>query len=209
MAMPIIPTKGNLIAAKRSLALCKLGYDLMDRKRNVLTRELMQLVEQAKTLRDSIQSIYVESYAMLQSANITLGVIEPFANCVPIDHNITVNTRTVMGVEIPTVTHIPNDPPIPYGFLNTNIELDIAYTTFCKVRDITLQLAAVDNGVYRLAGAIAATQKRANALKNILIPRYAETIRMISDHLEEKEREEFTRMKMIKTRKNFAGEKST
>ncbi|MDD5948055.1 MAG: V-type ATP synthase subunit D [Oscillospiraceae bacterium] len=203
MAMPIIPTKGNLMAAKRSLALCKLGYDLMDRKRNVLTRELMQLVEQAKSLRDSIQNIYVEAYAMLQNANITLGVIEPFANCVPIDHNITIHTRTVMGVEIPTVEHTPDDPLIPYGFFNTNIELDIAYTAFCKVRDITLQLASVDNGVYRLAGAIAATQKRANALKNILIPRYTETIRIISDHLEEKEREEFTRMKMIKTRKNL------
>ncbi len=203
MAMQIIPTKGNLIAAKRSLALCKLGYDLMDRKRNVLTRELMQLVEQAKSLRGSIQSIYVEAYAMLQSANITLGVIEQFANCVPIDHSIAVKTRTVMGVEIPTVEHTPDDPLIPYGFFSTNIELDIAYAAFCKVRDITLQLAAVDNGVYRLAGAIAATQKRANALKNILIPRYTETIRIISDHLEEKEREEFTRMKMIKTRKNL------
>lgn len=203
MATPIIPTKGNLIAAKHSLALCKLGYDLMDRKRNVLTRELMQLVEQAKSLRGSIQQIYVEAYAMLQSANITLGVIDPYANMVPVDHSVRVNTRSVMGVEIPTVEHSPKDPLIPYGFLSTNIELDTAYAAFCKVRDITLQLAAVDNGVYRLAGAIAATQKRANALKNILIPRYTETIRMISDHLEEKEREEFTRMKMIKTKKNL------
>lgn len=203
MANPIIPTKGNLMAAKRSLALCKLGYDLMDRKRNVLTRELMQLVEQAKTLRGSIQQTYVEAYAMLQNANITLGMVERFANAVPINDSVTVTGKSVMGVEIPAVAHTANDTLIPYGFLNTSIELDTAYAAFCRVRDMTLMLAAVDNGVYRLAGAIAATQRRANALKNILIPRYTETIRVISDHLEEKEREEFTRMKIIKTKANL------
>lgn len=203
MATPIIPTKGNLMAAKRSLALCKLGYDLMDRKRNVLTRELMQLVEQAKALRGSIQQTYVEAYAMLQNANITLGMVDRFANAVPIDNGVTVTTRSVMGVEVPSVQHTVNDPLIPYGFLNTSIELDTAYAAFCRVRDMTLVLAAVDNGVYRLAGAIAATQRRANALKNILIPRYTETIRVISDHLEEKEREEFTRMKIIKAKTNL------
>lgn len=191
------------MAAKRSLALAKLGYDLMDRKRNVLTRELMQLVEQAKTLRGSIQSTYVEAYSMLQDAHITLGVAERFANTVPIDNGVSVTTRSVMGVEIPSVSHHHTDPLIPYGFLNTSIELDTAYAAFCRVRDMTLMLAAVDNGIYRLAGAIAATQRRANALKNILIPRYTETIRFISDHLEEKEREEFTRMKMIKTKSSL------
>ncbi|MBR6761161.1 MAG: V-type ATP synthase subunit D [Oscillospiraceae bacterium] len=201
MANPIIPTKGNLIAAKRSLALCKLGFDLMDRKRNVLTRELMQLVDQAKALRGSIETIYTDAYAMLQDANITLGVVDHFANAVPIDYSVSLSTRSVMGVEIPKITHTPNDPLIPYGFLNTSIELDSAYAAFCRVRNMTLMLAEVDNGVFRLATAIQKTQRRANALKNILIPRYLETIRVISDSLEEKEREEFTRMKMIKAKK--------
>ena len=62
-------------------------------------------------------------------------------------------------------------------------------------------LAEVDNGVFRLATAIQATQRRANALKNVLIPRYAGIVRTISDALEDKEREEFTRMKIIKATK--------
>jgi len=62
-------------------------------------------------------------------------------------------------------------------------------------------LAEVDNAVYRLANAISKTQKRANALKNVVIPRYTNTIRFINDSLDEKEREEFSRMKVIKASK--------
>ena len=201
MADQVFPTKGNLIAAKRNLALCKLGYDLMDRKRNVLIRELMQLVDRAKELRGSIEKNYEEAYASLQEANITLGVIDRFADAVPTYDAIHLETRSVMGVEIPILKQEGSDPLIPYGFLSTDIQLDKAYTTFCKVRDMTLLLAEVDNGVFRLATAIQATQRRANALKNVLIPRYVEIVRMISDNLEEKEREEFTRMKIIKAQK--------
>ncbi|MBR5371090.1 MAG: V-type ATP synthase subunit D [Oscillospiraceae bacterium] len=202
MANQVFPTKGNLIAAKRQLALSKLGYDLMDRKRNVLIRELMQLVDRAKALRGSIEETYKEAYAKLQEANITLGVVDRFADSVPIDSGTEISTRSVMGVEIPTISHPEGiDPPIPYGFLDTNIQLDQAYAAFCKVRDMTLLLAEVDNGVFRLATAISATQRRANALKNVLIPRYTGIIRMISDALEDKEREEFTRMKIIKATK--------
>jgi V/A-type H+-transporting ATPase subunit D len=107
-----------------------------------------------------------------------------------------------MGVEIPTVLHEDTAAAqIPYGFLDTNVQLDEAYAAFCKVRNMTLMLAEVDNGVFRLATAIQATQRRANALKNVLIPRYTEIIRTISDALEDKEREEFTRMKIIKATK--------
>ena len=35
------PTKGNLILAKNSLTLARQGYELMDKKRNILIRELM------------------------------------------------------------------------------------------------------------------------------------------------------------------------
>ena len=92
MAEQVFPTKGNLIAAKRNLALCKLGYDLMDRKRNVLIRELMQLVDQAKELRGSLEQTYAQAYVCLQEANITLGVVDRFANSVPLDHQMTLET---------------------------------------------------------------------------------------------------------------------
>ena len=42
------PTKGNLILAKNSLKLAHMGYELMDKKRNILIRELMGLIDEAK-----------------------------------------------------------------------------------------------------------------------------------------------------------------
>lgn len=72
MAMPVFPTKGNLINTKKSLSLAKLGYDLMDRKRNILIREMVSLVDQAKSIRGEIEDTYAKAYRALQAANITL-----------------------------------------------------------------------------------------------------------------------------------------
>ena len=69
---------------------------------------------------------------------------------------------------------------------------------------VTVELAEVENSVYRLANAIRKTQKRANALKNIIIPRFDETVKFITEALEEKDREEFSRLKVIKRQKEQA-----
>ena len=123
MAEQIFPTKGNLIKARKTLALCRLGYDLMDRKRNILIREMMQLMDKAKSLRNSIEDTYKEAYAALQDANITLGVIDKIARSVPIEDGITVTYRSVMGVDIPNVTLERREIEVPYGFYYTNSQL--------------------------------------------------------------------------------------
>ena len=75
--------------------------------------------------------------------------------------------------------------------------------------DITAELAEVENSVYRLATAVNKTQKRANALKNIILPRLTSTVKYITDSLEEKEREDFSRLKVIKTQKNASRKENT
>jgi len=73
---------------------------------------------------------------------------------------------------------------------------------FHKVKNLTIVLAETENSVYRLANAIRKAQKRANALQNVVIPEFEENIKYITEALEEKEREEFTRQKVIKTKKD-------
>ena len=194
----VFPTKGNLIAMKRSLALALLGYDLLDRKRNILIRELMALVDKAAELRATIEDTYKQAYSALQLANISLGVITPYAECVPIENGLSLSGRSVMGVELPKVGLEPQELDINYGFLNTTAQLDEAYLAFDKVKRTTVTLAEVENSIYRLSVAIRKTQRRANALQNIIIPRSKATVKYISDSLEEKEREEFSRLKVIK-----------
>ncbi len=202
MAEQIFPTKGHLLKVKKSLQLSQLGYELLDRKRNILIRELMTLIDTAKSLRGSIEDTYKEAYSALQYANITLGVIQSVANSVPIETGIKVSYRSVMGVELPKITMEKRNLKLIYGFERTNYTLDYAYICFDKVKQMTVVLAEVENSIYRLAVAIKKTQSRANALKNIMIPKFQAYVKYISDSLEEKEREEFSRLKVIKSQKN-------
>ncbi len=196
----VSPTKGNLIATKKSLTLAKLGYDLMDRKRNVLIRELMLLMDKVKPLRTEITDTYEEAYLALQQANITLGVVSEIAQAVTIENGVQVVYRSVMGVEIPSVTLELSPIKFEYGFQESNSKLDEATLLFHKAKQMTILLSEVSNAVYRLARAIQKTQKRANALKNIVLPALGSDIKYISESLEEKEREEFTRLKVIKNK---------
>lgn len=196
-------TKGNLINTKKSLALAKVGYDLMDKKRNILIREMMTLIDKANEIQGKIDDKYSEAYQCLQSANITTGFNSARANAIPVENSLHLSYRSVMGVEIPIVTIDCDDSKISldYGMYTTPNVLDDARLKFVQVKKMTAQLAEIENSVYRLAVAIKKTQKRANALKNIMIPSFEASVKFISDSLDEMEREEFSRMKVIKTQK--------
>ena len=107
-----------------------------------------------------------------------------------------------MGVEIPLVESDPSGQNPTYAFYTTKESLDKARIAFEKVKELSIRLSMVENSAYRLAMNIRKTQKRANALKNITIPSYTILVKDISNALEEKEREEFTRLKVIKRNMN-------
>ena len=209
MDLNAVPTKGNLIAAKNSLALAKQGFELMDKKRNILVREIMDLNAKAKDIQDDIDTDenlrlkyrYLD-YTALERANIELGIqnVEIFAFNVPLEHDVKIKSRSIMGTEIPLVTNNESVHNPVYSFYGTTESLDKAKTCFEKVKDLTIRLSMIENSAYRLAYNIKKTQKRANALKNITIPTYEGLVKTISNALEEKEREEFTRLKVIKAR---------
>ena len=201
MALKVVPTKGNLIAMKKSLQLANLGYNLMDQKRNVLIKEMMTLLDDVKLIRDQITSSYQEAYDALQEANISMGLITDIVNSTPEDYGISIAYRSVMGVEIPKIAYDKQPLKMTYDIERSNSKVDYAYNCFYNVKQLTVLLAEVENSVYRLANTIRKTQKRANAVRNISIPRFESTIKVISEALEEKEREEFTRQKVIKEMK--------
>lgn len=199
----INPTKSVLLATKKSLALAEKGYDLLDRKRNILIREIMTMLDDIREIQGQIAENYAAAYQALQNANLTLGICDEIAGTVPVEEGLELDWRSVMGVELPTAKLNPPPARNTYGYFSTNYYLDEAYMKFNEVKMLTVRLAVIEDSVFRLASAIKKTQKRANALKNIVIPRFYETIRYITDELEEKEREEFSRMKIIKS--NYLG----
>lgn len=203
MAATVFATKGNLISTQRSLALAKTGYELMDKKRNILIREMMLLVDKATSIQSEIDKVFSEAYASLIEANLSSGVIQSIAEAVPVENGVRIRTKSVMGVEVPLVTlEEKREETVPYGLMETDAALDNAYSKFERVKELCVTLSEIENSVYRLAIAIKKTQRRANSLKNIVIPRQEATVKFIINTLEEKEREEFSRMKIIKNRKD-------
>ncbi len=197
----IFITKNNLMAQKKSLELAKTGYDLMDKKRNILVREMLTLADKASTIQKDIETAYVQAYSALEKATVTLGDCSVYAECVPVENSVKMRLRSVMGVEIPEISIESNTPHLYYGMNETNSQLDEALLQFERVKALTVELAQIESGVMRLADAIKKTQKRANALSNVMIPKFTSTIKFISDALDEKEREDFTRLKVIKRQK--------
>jgi V/A-type H+-transporting ATPase subunit D len=194
------PTKGNLMLAKNSLMLSKQGYELMDKKRNILIRELMSLIDEARDIQNEIDRTFTFAYQCLQRANIEHGInmVSQLSYTVPIENSIVIQSRSIMGTEIPHVKYNQEQTSPTYSFSSTKESIDKAREAFLKVKELTIKLSMVENAAYRLAANIKKTQKRANALQNITIPMYTNLVKDITNALEEKEREEFTRLKVIK-----------
>lgn len=202
MAVLIAPTKSNLIKAKASLELSNKGFELMDKKRNVLIKEMMSLVDRAKNIQSQIYDTITKAYAHLQYANITSGIknVENIAHSIPKDEEFEVLLKSVMGVDVPMIKYEKTPITPSYGFHSTNPALDAATVCFREVRYMIYELAEIDNSIFKLAKEIQKTQKRTNALQHIQIPRYKEQVKYIQEALEEKEREDFFRLKRVKNK---------
>lgn len=194
------PTKANLIKAKNSLAFSKKGYELLDRKRTVLIREMMTLIDKANELEQIIDTSFAEAYEALKFANITMGTenMEEISLSVEKEQDYDIIFKSVMGVETPIIKASDNKFTTEYGFFRTNPAFDKAVLRFNDIRKVIYDLAEIENSVFKLAMEIKKTQKRANALEKIQIPRYEKTIKYIDEVLEEKEREDFFRLKRVK-----------
>ncbi|MGL4799805.1 MAG: V-type ATP synthase subunit D [Cellulosilyticaceae bacterium] len=200
MAVLVAPTKSNLIKAKASLELSEKGFELLDKKRNVLIREMMELVDKAKNIQGKIYTTIEEAYQALKVVNVTMGIarVEDIAYGIPKDENFEVLLKSIMGVDIPTIRYTKSEVLPTYGFHDTNPALDKATEKFREVRYMIYELAEIDNSVFKLAKEIEKTRKRTNALEHIQIPKYKEQVKYIQEVLEEKEREDFFRLKKIK-----------
>lgn len=204
MSDKLFPTKANLLKVKKTYKLSKDGYELLDKKRNILLRELTALIDESKDIQKEVNDAYEKAYEALKRANMTVGInkVQDIANAIHDKHTIDMTLKSVMGIDIPKIKISEIPVETAYGFSMTNSTLDEAYSNFCRAAYLTVRLAETENSVLVLAQNISKTQKRANALKNIMIPKYLGQIKEIQSYLEEKEREEFFKSKVIKNRKN-------
>ncbi len=203
MAINAAPTKSNLIKAKNSLEFSKKGFELLDKKRTVLIKEMMSLIDKAKEVQERVSTTFKEAYKALEFVNITLGVnnVDEISLSIEKEEEFEILLKSIMGVEIPKVIYEKEKLEPQYGFFRTNPVLDTAIAKFTEVKHLIYELAEIENSVFKLAVEIEKTQKRANALEKIQIPKYTSEIKFIQEVLEEKEREDFFRLKRVKSKK--------
>lgn len=203
MIQNIAPTKSNLLRTKDNLKLSKTGYNLIDKKRTVLIKEMMQQIEKAKEIQSDVKDLFEKAYKVLQEANITMGVrqVQDIALSIDKAEHFDITYKSIMGLDVPTVKYEKQVLRPHYSMYMTGEAIDEAIMIFQKIKMLTYRLAETENTVYKLSIEIKKNQKRANALEKMQIPNLEETVKYISKSLEEKEREDFYRLKKIKKRK--------
>ncbi len=186
---------------REELALAREGFDVLDKKREALTTELLEAARAASTLDAEVRRRFAQAYAALELARLTLGrehLEWASLSAVP-TLEVEVRMEHVMGVSVPVVELQGAPPDIPYGPGDTTVILDEAVTAFRQLLAEIPRLAERKTAVWRVARELQATQRRVNALRQLTIPQFEETIAHIEAALEEREREEAFRLKRLKS----------
>jgi V/A-type H+-transporting ATPase subunit D len=198
----VSPTKSNLIKMKGDLNFARNGYQLLDQKREILVMEVMHMIEDVRRARKDAEEVLSQAYRALRKAMMMMGVNKVSAVSIAVqpDISITIKDRTIMGVVIPIIDITTREKKPYFAPDGTVSAIDEAATLFrTALRRIT-QLTEVEVAVWRLAMELKKTQRRVNALENIFIPQYEETLKFLEENLEEKERESFFQMKRVKAK---------
>ncbi len=197
----VSPTRINLIQTKKTLKLAESGREVLERKRDILIRELRNSIYEAERTREELLATLAKAYSNLQEANIVKGS-ETIANVAlgsSAEANYLIDYKSIMGVTVPTLKFQGElDVKPDYGFASTSVELDKAFKQFYKVLQLIADLARAEGTTFQIANDVRRTQRRVNALNYVLIPRYRDIAKSIELVLEEKDREEFVRTKIIK-----------
>ena len=198
----VAPTKTNLINLRNELKFAKLGYELLDQKRNILIIELLTLVDQAVDFQDRVEKALVEAYRTLEEAVLGMGKLKVLnlASAVNIETNITIRERRVMGVALPIVDTTFDEHAPHYSLEGTSFWIDSSLREFKEALKIMGRLAELKISIIRLANEVRKTIRKVNALEKIAIPDLNDTVKYIQNRLEENERDMFVLMKMVKNR---------
>jgi V/A-type H+-transporting ATPase subunit D len=198
----VAPTRTNLIRIKKDLRFAREGYEILDRKREVLTTELVRVAHEADVLQKEVWKLLETAYRALEKARLTLGSdhVEWAALAANKTVDVHLKLRGIMGVAIPVIEARGEPQKMLYSLSGTNAALDEAAAAFREVLIKTPQLSMLTTTVWRLAGELRKTQRRVNALQHIFIPDYERTVEFIVSSLEEREREEIFRLKWLKTK---------
>ena len=198
----VAPTKTNLLNLKNELKFARLGYELLDQKRNILIIELLNLVDQAVEFQEKVDKALEEAYRTFEEATLSMGKrkVISLASAVNMDTGINIRQRKIMGVALPVVETSFTEKAPYYSPMDTSFWIDSSIDHFKAVLELLGRLAELKISIMRLAQEVRKTIRKVNALEKIAIPDLKDTVEYISNRLEENERDMFMLMKQVKNR---------
>lgn len=208
MAQDIIegvnPTRMELLTLKDRTKLAVKGHGLLKEKRDALIKEFFDILDRVKGIREKAEKSLKEANDALIEAQIAMGdlAVKKASLSVKESIDVDINSRSIMGVSVPVTEVRMEDRSIVergYGLADTTIQLDKAAEKFEESVKFLIELGEVEKTIFLLAEEIEATKRRVNALEHIMIPRFQNTEKYIDMRLQEMERENFVRLKMIRS----------
>jgi len=197
----VTATKIELFKYKRSTQVASMVQKILDDKRKVLLKNIEEMIAEAQKTRGGIWEPLQEIYQSVNESYLSLGVatVDSVAQSTPGVMEVESDVKRVVDVTIPVLTVTEKDTKsIPYGFADTNASIDRGAKLIKDLLPKICKAAEYENSIFSLAKALEKTQKLLNALENVIIPQYKQRVRFILATLEEREREEFARLKKVK-----------
>jgi V/A-type H+-transporting ATPase subunit D len=200
MLMGVNATRMELLRLKKRLSLARRGHKLLKDKRDELMRQLLAIIDEVKELRLSIEREFQSVLERFVAAKSLLGSLQTKQELLlPVKKiSVSMDRKNIMSVRVPSYSQEVSGGIIPYGYINTSGEMDIALADFDKSIENLLDLAEKEKTVQLMAIEIEETRRRVNALEHKLIPGLDETIKFITMKLEENERSNTVRLMRVK-----------
>jgi len=193
-------TRMELLALKNRMKLAERGHNLLREKRDSLIMEFFNTISEIKDAREKVDNSLTEAFSALTQAKMIMGparVIE-FAYASKFEADLKLSTRSMMGVRVPVLSVEQRSSELPYSLSDSSTKFDVMSEKFKEALKAIVRLAEVESTVKRLALEIERTKRRVSALETVVIPRLDATVRFVKLALEEREREDFVRLKMVR-----------
>lgn len=193
-------TRATLLDLRRSLSEARDGHALLERKREVLLREVWDLMRAVGQHEGNVRDAFASAHAALREARLDAGsdairsaLLAPSAQA-----SCHIGVRSLMGVSIPNVDLEIRPERLTTSAGGTPSSLDATRLRWMKVLETLEVWAEVYASVWRVAAELARTQRRVRSLEEVVIPEHEDAIQAIETALDEAEREEFVRAKRVK-----------
>jgi V/A-type H+-transporting ATPase subunit D len=199
--LDVAPTRSSLLDLKKKLVFLNEGHRLLERKRELLNRLVSEKLAEYRELNQSTRESMSTAYRWLNIAQMRMGSrrIRQLAVGMPEAIEARILPRRSMSVQYPSV-EVSKLPLLPIGILGTDASLDETRSSFADMLVRAAKLAEVETALWRLLEEQRKTQKRVNALKYNIIPRYQRSIGFVESSLEEEEREVLYQLKLLADR---------